>query len=157
MRGSRGGWRWKRRVRYRPARWSGEEAQTRRNALDGFFESFFIRGRYKFWMESLKHRRRDKASLDLAKAPVGQGNRSRENLREDIRKWVEECDYLRGFHVFVDDHSGFGGLCEKVPKRWEMRTVKAFHSHVLLPQTAQRRKGNHEKSNKQRGATTMNF
>jgi hypothetical protein len=38
----------------------------------------------------------------------------RENLREDIRKWVEECDYLRGFHVFVDDHSGFGGLCEKV-------------------------------------------
>ena len=38
----------------------------------------------------------------------------RENLREDIRKWVEECDYLRGFHVFVEDHSGFGGLCEKV-------------------------------------------
>ena len=38
----------------------------------------------------------------------------RENLREDIRKWVEECDYLRGFHVFVDDQSGFGGLCEKV-------------------------------------------
>ena len=84
----------------------------------------------------------------------------RENLREDIRKWVEECDYLRGFHVFVEDHSGFGGLCEKVLE--EVRDAHGQGVSVLAfccKNSAKKRKEADQKSRKitTETATTMNF
>lgn len=35
----------------------------------------------------------------------------REDIRESIRYWAEDCDVLGGFHIACDDSSGFGGVC----------------------------------------------
>lgn len=78
----------------------------------------------------------------------------RESLREDIRKWVEECDYLRGFHVFVEDNSGFGGLCEKV-----LEEVRDAHGRGVTIATFCCRKprgGETNNNNKANEGTTMN-
>ena len=34
----------------------------------------------------------------------------REDLRDVVRRWAEECDALAGFHVAAEDLGGFGGL-----------------------------------------------
>jgi hypothetical protein len=37
-------------------------------------------------------------------------NDRREEIRDAIRKWAEECDKLRGFSAMAEDLSGFGGV-----------------------------------------------
>jgi len=37
----------------------------------------------------------------------------REDVRESVRYWAEDCDTLGGFHIAVDDSSGFGGVCSR--------------------------------------------
>lgn len=54
----------------------------------------------------------------------------REDVRDAIRYWVEECDSLGGFRVLCDDSSGFGGVCaralEDVRDDYNNRTVCVF-------------------------------
>ena len=38
----------------------------------------------------------------------------REEARDAVRYWAEECDRLRGFQVFAEDLSGFGGVAATV-------------------------------------------
>ena len=38
----------------------------------------------------------------------------REEARDAVRFWAEECDHLRGFQVFAEDLSGFGGVAATV-------------------------------------------
>ena len=38
----------------------------------------------------------------------------REEARDAVRYWAEECDHLRGFQVFAEDLGGFGGVAATV-------------------------------------------
>ena len=38
----------------------------------------------------------------------------REEARDSVRYWAEECDALRGFQVFAEDLGGFGGVASAV-------------------------------------------
>ena len=37
----------------------------------------------------------------------------REDVRDAVRYWAEDCDTLGGFHVICDDSSGFAGVCSR--------------------------------------------
>lgn len=54
----------------------------------------------------------------------------REDVRDAIRYWAEECDSLGGFRVLCDDSSGFGGVCaralEDIRDDYNNRTVCVF-------------------------------
>lgn len=54
----------------------------------------------------------------------------REDVRDAVRYWAEDCDTLGGFRVLCDDSSGFGGVCaralEDIRDDYDNRTVCVF-------------------------------
>jgi hypothetical protein len=57
----------------------------------------------------------------------------REDVREAVRYWAEDCDTLGGFRVLCDDSSGFGGVCaralEDIRDDYDNRSVCLFSVH----------------------------
>ena len=58
------------------------------------------------------------------------GEDRREDVRDAVRYWAEDCDTLGGFRVLCDDSSGFGGVCaralEDIRDDYDNRTVCFF-------------------------------
>ena len=58
------------------------------------------------------------------------GEDRREDVRDAVRYWAEDCDTLGGFRVLCDDSSGFGGVCaralEDIRDDYDNRAVCVF-------------------------------
>lgn len=54
----------------------------------------------------------------------------REDVRDAVRYWAEDCDTLGGFRILCDDSTAFGGVCaralEDIRDDYDGRTVSVF-------------------------------
>ncbi len=55
-----------------------------------------------------------------------------ENFEDRLRAFAEECDYMQGFHIFLDAYNGFGGLTENIleliSEEYSKKTVLSLFS-----------------------------
>jgi hypothetical protein len=62
----------------------------------------------------------------------------REDLRDRVRFWAEECDTLRGFQLSADDLGGFGGLAaaavEELRDEYASTPIAIFSLRPPVPQ-----------------------
>ena len=54
----------------------------------------------------------------------------REDIRDRVRFWAEECDMLRGVHVLAEDLGGFGGIAAAALQVKPVTPPHACH-HIL--------------------------
>lgn len=75
----------------------------------------------------------------------GQGldiyKRLEESVSDGIRLYAEECDFLEGFHMLVDEHCGFtgiaGGLLEHLGDEYDKKACFGLGLNQPLPETTQ--------------------